>query len=128
MESKIVGNIVLPDRIIYGGSVFFENGIITKIEENTVANPESLPYILPGLVDIHNHGAMGHDYMEATKDAFCQISGHLLRHGVTTSQATTATAPVHEIKAFLDFFRSWKRDEEPTGKYCRFSGVHIEGP
>ena len=94
MESKIVGNIVLPDKIIYGGSVVFENGIITQIEESTVATSKNLPYILPGLVDIHNHGAMGHDYMEATKDAFCQISGHLLRHGVTTSQATSSTAPV----------------------------------
>jgi len=128
MQSKILGNIVLSDRIIYGGCVTFEDGIITDICENAGANPDSLPYILPGLVDIHNHGAMGHDYMEATKDSFSQISGHLLRHGVTTSQATTATAPVDEIKAFLDFFRSWKTEEEPIGKYCRFSGVHIEGP
>ena len=128
MKSKIFGNIVLPDRIIYGGCVSFENGIITEVSENACSDTKDLPYILPGLVDIHNHGAMGHEYIETTKDVFREISGHLLRHGVTTSQATTSTAPVDEIKAFLDFFRNWKAEEEPTGKYCRFSGVHIEGP
>ncbi len=128
MEKKLIGNIVLPDRIIYGGSVSFENGMITVVADGNGERNEELPYILPGLVDIHNHGAMGHDYMESTKEALCDISKHLLRHGVTTSQATTSTAPVNEITAFLDFFRKWKAEEEPKGDYCRFSGVHIEGP
>ena len=41
--------------------------------------------ILPGLVDIHNHGAMAHDYMESTDAAFDAISSYLAEHGVTTA-------------------------------------------
>ena len=127
MKNEFVGNLILPDRIVYGGKLLCEDGVIRKIEENAVKDWARLPYILPGLVDIHNHGAMGSDYMDATDEAFDTITAHLTSHGVTASQATTASAPVEEILRFLTFYRDrTARYEEGSG--CRFVGVHIEGP
>lgn len=124
---ELIGNIVLADRILYQGSVRCEDGKIVSIGKAKEKPDGELPYIFPGLVDIHNHGAMGHDYMEATKEAFDAISGHLIRHGVTCAQCTTVSAPVDELKDFLRFFRENIWEKQPKGQ-CRFCGVHLEGP
>lgn len=127
MKNEFIGNLILPDRIVYGGRLLCEDGVIRKIEENAAKDWAQLPYILPGLVDIHNHGAMGSDYMDATDEAFDTITAHLTSHGVTASQATTASAPLEQILNFLKFYRErTTRYEEGSG--CRLVGVHIEGP
>lgn len=126
MKREITGNIILPGRILYGGKVLCENGIIVGISEHFCRETQKLPFVLPGLVDIHNHGGMGHDYMEATQEAFEAISGHLLRHGVTTAQCTTVSAPIEQLEAVFRFFNTWRKKE--NGRRCRFCGIHIEGP
>ena len=126
---KIVGNLVLPDRILYGGEITLESGRIAEIKPGE--KPENgaiLPYVLPGLVDIHNHGAEGFDYMDASPEAFEAISRHLLKCGVTTAQCTTVSAPVEKILSFLRFFRSWRKEHAGDRTHCRFCGVHLEGP
>lgn len=125
---EFVGNIVLADRILYGGCISCKDGKIVEIKEGALQDTDKLPYIFPGLVDIHNHGAMGYDYMEATEEAFEGISNHLLRHGVTTAQCTTVSAPVEQLIEFFSFFRRWKNRPKEAKRYCRFCGVHIEGP
>jgi DNA-binding NarL/FixJ family response regulator len=45
-----------------------------------------------GLLDIHMHGAVGHDVMEGTSEALRAVSVFLARHGVTEYLATTVTA------------------------------------
>ncbi|MDD3336873.1 MAG: N-acetylglucosamine-6-phosphate deacetylase [Eubacteriales bacterium] len=127
MLQKIVGNIILPSKILYGGTVHVENGVITDIFSSGSDSDffTNFPYIAPGLIDIHNHGAMGHDYMEASDMAFQRISEHLLRHGVTTAQCTTISAPINQLIAVFDFYRRWI--QKPLIG-CRYSGIHVEGP
>lgn len=126
MEGQLTGNIVLPDKILYGGTVRWKDGKITEITAGEKADPRDLPYILPGFVDIHNHGALGHDYMEATGETFSLVSRYLAEHGVTSAQCATVTAPIPQTLDFLNAFRTWKTGGEEPG--CRFTGVHLEGP
>ncbi len=126
MEGQLIGNIVLPDKILYGGTVRWKDGKITEITAGKNADTQDLPYILPGLIDIHNHGALGHDYMSGTQETYKVVSQHLASHGVTSAQCATVTASVPQLKAFLDSFRQWKRNAQEPG--CRFTGVHLEGP
>ena len=97
MTSVFLGNLILPDRIVYGGRITCRDGIIEKIEENAVGKNFALPYILPGLVDIHNHGGMGCDYMDATDASFDTIAAYLTQHGITSAQCATVSAPVEQI-------------------------------
>lgn len=124
---ELTGNIVLPDRILYAGRIRCEDGRICAVEEAGGGYGREEPYIFPGLVDIHNHGAMGRDYMEAEKEAFDAISDHLIRHGVTCAQCTTVSAPAGQLKEFLRFFRENIWNRQPEGQ-CRFYKVHLEGP
>jgi N-acetylglucosamine-6-phosphate deacetylase len=80
---------------------------------------------MPGLVDIHNHGGMGYDYMDAAREAYEGISLYLASHGVTTALAATASAPVQDIVACLESFRQYRANPGPG---CRLAGIHLEGP
>lgn len=126
MEGYITGNIVLPDKILYGGTVRWKDGKITEITTGENDNVQDLPYILPGLIDIHNHGALGHDYMSGTEETFTVVSEYLAQHGVTSAQCATVTAPIPQLQEFLNAFRAWKQKGKEPG--CRFTGVHLEGP
>ena len=128
MHCEFIGNLVLPDRIVYGGKIICESGIIVDIVENIWPEHSQLPYILPGLVDIHNHGALGYDYMDSTEEAFYTISKHLIRHGVTSTLCTTVSTPKEETIAFLKAFRDYIAANKFNTDRCRLVGVHLEGP
>ena len=94
---ELKGRIVLPDRILEYGRVLCDGGRILEITELPRESEAPEVNILPGLIDIHNHGAMCHDYMEASEEAFGKIAGHLTAHGITTAQCTTVSAPVEQL-------------------------------
>lgn len=128
LHNEYIGNLVLPDRIIYGGRIICEDGIITQIQQTDVRDSSAYPYILPGLIDIHNHGALGYDYMDCTDESFDVISRYLVEHGVTTAQCTTVSAEKKDILHFIETFREWKKQSNNDANRCRFSGIHLEGP
>ena len=124
------GHLILPDRVIPGAVLQCKNGRIACIREGNgqTETGDSLPYILPGLVDIHNHGALNHDYMEATDTAFEAIAAFLTEHGITAAQCTTVSAPQRQIEELLAFYRKHQTEQKDENRTCRFYGVHIEGP
>src|SRR5262250_2463562 len=44
---------------------------------------------VPGFLDVHIHGAGGHDVMEGTPEALTAVSRTVARHGTTSLVATT---------------------------------------
>ena len=50
--------------------------------------------LAPAFLDVHIHGAAGHDVMEATPEALAKVSGFLASRGTGTFLATTVTAPI----------------------------------
>jgi N-acetylglucosamine-6-phosphate deacetylase len=80
-----------------------------------------------GLLDIHMHGAIGHDVMEGTTDALRTISKFLAQHGVTEYLATTVTAAMEFTLHALDGIAS-HIERKPADDEARLRGVHLEGP
>src|SRR5437764_14954140 len=91
-----------PDGIRDGLQVESRNGKITAIRasSNEPAN-DSLDlngsYLAPGFVDLHIHGGVGRDTMEAAPDAFDAICRYHASGGTTSLLLTTATAPMRAI-------------------------------
>ena len=81
-------------------------------------------YLIPGLIDLHVHGANGKDVMDGTEEAMQAISVALAQEGVTGFLATTMTADVERIEAALQVIP--KVIEKPEG--AAILGVHLEGP
>jgi len=52
---------------------------------------------VPGFLDVHIHGAGGHDVMEGTETALKTVARTLARHGTTSFVATTVTASTEDI-------------------------------
>src|SRR6202142_4391770 len=52
--------------------------------------------VIPGFVDVHIHGAGGHDVMEGTDEAFDAVTAAVAQFGTTSIVATTVTASPEE--------------------------------
>jgi len=81
--------------------------------------------VIPGLIDIHVHGAAGHDTMDATPAALDAMSRFFASHGVTGFLATTITNPQEALLAAVENVAAFQRTP-PAG--ARVLGVHLEGP
>jgi N-acetylglucosamine-6-phosphate deacetylase len=125
-------HLVLPDRIVRGGCLRIEAGEIVEVSAGAIPAREgeevlSLDglYLAPGFIDMHIHGAMGRDAMEADEGAFETICRHHAAGGTTGLCLTTIPAPVERILSAMQATQLFRR-AEPHG--ARVLGVHIEGP
>jgi N-acetylglucosamine-6-phosphate deacetylase len=78
-------------------------------------------YLLPGLVDVHCHGAAGHDFSEADVRSAEVVAAHHRRHGTTSLVASLVTAPVPDLLRAL----AACADLVDAGEVF---GIHLEGP
>jgi len=84
---------------------------------------------IPGFVDVHIHGAGGHDVMEGTSEAMSAVAGMLARHGTTSFVATTVTAsPEDTCRSAEGIARYIAVQHETDEPRAEVLGVHYEGP
>jgi N-acetylglucosamine-6-phosphate deacetylase len=84
---------------------------------------------IPGFIDVHVHGAGGHDVMEGTEQAISTVAGTLARHGTTSFLATTVTAsPDDTVRAVEGIARFITQQFEAIQPKAEVLGVHYEGP
>lgn len=57
--------------------------------------------MIPGMIDIHIHGANGADTVDATKEALNVMTSTLPKEGTTSFLATTMTEDSNAIKKAL---------------------------
>src|SRR5262249_47248302 len=81
-------------------------------------------FLIPGFIDLHIHGANGHDVMDGTADALRDIRVSLAKEGITGFLATTMTAPSAKIASVMEAIAASMKNE--TG--AAILGVHLEGP
>jgi N-acetylglucosamine-6-phosphate deacetylase len=84
---------------------------------------------IPGFIDVHIHGAGGHDVMEGTDDAMSKVAGTLARHGTTSFVATTVTASPDETCRSVEGIAHYiTRQFEALQPRAEVLGIHYEGP
>jgi N-acetylglucosamine-6-phosphate deacetylase len=83
--------------------------------------------LLPGFIDVHVHGALGHEVMDADADGLAQMARFLAGHGVTSFLPTTWTGPRDRTLAALECIAETMRRPRPPGA-ARILGAHMEGP
>jgi N-acetylglucosamine-6-phosphate deacetylase len=87
--------------------------------------------IVPGFVDVHIHGAGGHDVMEGTRAALEIITATVAAHGTTSLVATTVTASEKETRdsvAGLAHFILNTSQYPARELSAEILGIHFEGP
>lgn len=80
-------------------------------------------WIFPGLVDVHTHGRIGHDFVNCTAEEIGRMAADYARHGVTTVMPTVETAPYEQMLAMTELLNRYV----PQQGQANFCGVHWEG-
>lgn len=120
-------SIVTSTKIIEKGYLSFEDGLIKNIGEGDyLGNEESIskPGLIafPGFIDIHIHGSVGIDFMDAKEEDYSKIADSLYEEGVTTFLATTLTSDKESLARVCKTVKNIIKDIPSLG------GIHFEGP
>lgn len=104
------------------------DGKIDKIypyDEHKVDHDYQDQWILPGFLDIHDHGHNGGDANNATSEHIRKWRKYLPSEGVTSFLPTTSTERFEKLEKAFKVIR--QEIEEPTVG-ARIIGIHAEGP
>lgn len=97
--------------------------IAETAEDDTVFDAEGL-YVIPGLVDVHIHGARGHDFSDGNSKGLAEIAQYLHSCGVTSFCPTSMTLPEEQLTAAFATIN----DVPDAAGYAHIAGIHMEGP
>ena len=128
MITRIKGNIVTPCGVICG-SVYSEDGIITAVTDKDLPFDKEYDctgsFVMPGLIDVHTHGAARFDYSESDADGILAAVRFSVQCGATSVMPTITSSTFDVTYKALESLEEAMADEE-YGK-C-IIGAHLEGP
>ena len=82
--------------------------------------------VIPGLIDVHNHGNSGADFSDGDYAGVKKMAAYLAQHGITSFAPASMTLPYDVLeKAFAT--AKQLHDEAPEG-HSRLMGIQMEGP
>lgn len=141
---KIKGMVYTKDFVFAPGILMIEEGVIQDVSICTVdelTQEEQQNYLIPGLVDVHFHGAAGYDFCDGTGEAYHAIESYENRHGITSICPATMTLPIDELKKIvknvarmkglsldIEAERYSSTEKQDMSKLESFRGIHLEGP
>lgn len=122
------GYIFVDGKFVHG-SFRAEGDRFTEIlsgvpEEEGVDLQEA--YVIPGLIDVHNHGNSGADFSDGDYEGLKAMAKYLAQNGITSFAPASMTLPYETLaKAYATGAKL--RDEKPAG-CARIMGIQMEGP
>jgi len=121
---KIKNAKIFRDGQFVQGGMSFEDKILSfDNDENAELDAQGM-YLIPGLIDIHTHGAVNEDASDASPEGLIKMSRYYAAEGVTAWCATTMTIPEAEIVSALSTAADFARPEDGA----RLVGINLEGP
>ncbi len=125
---KITGALVFgEDRRFSKRDIYIKNGLITDEASDFREEVDASDcYAIPGLIDLHFHGALGYDVCDGTLEAFEKISEYEAKRGITAICPATLTLPVDDLKKVLALGAEYAQGE--YSKASDIVGFNMEGP
>ncbi|GHV33106.1 N-acetylglucosamine-6-phosphate deacetylase [Synergistales bacterium] len=140
MERLLIKNAkIITQNLIVDGSLLALNGRVAALGVHIEADVDSEIdakglFLSPGFIDIHNHGRMGFDVMDASVSSLLNIAIEQIKHGVTGFLATTNTAEkgvlwraVNVAAEFCDVDRQAERTANKPRRGAQCLGIYVEG-
>src|SRR5579859_3150314 len=131
------GRALTPTSEIADAGILIRDGVIEEIglrsemrlpngAEEVSATDQTAA---PGFVDVHIHGAGGHDVMEGGAEALAAVTRTVARHGTTSIVATTVTASTDDtVRGVSGIARYISEQHETDEARAEVLGIHFEGP
>jgi N-acetylglucosamine-6-phosphate deacetylase len=133
MATLLIRNVrLICDDELKLGSIFIRNGQIVSVNKDDdsfdyVADSEidgNGNYLIPGMIDVHIHGADGFDMMDGTAQSVEAVSKACARTGCTSFLATSVSSSLEDLLTMISSV-SQLVGKEPG---AQIAGIHIEGP
>ncbi|MEU4465461.1 N-acetylglucosamine-6-phosphate deacetylase [Streptomyces sp. NPDC024017] len=114
--------VVLPTETVHNGRLIIDGTrVTTTAPENAHVIDVTGHYVIPGFVDLHNHGGGGASFTSGSADDILKgIHTHRL-HGTTTLVASTVTGD-------MDFLTRRAGLLSELAEQGEIAGIHFEGP
>lgn len=121
------GILYREDKTFSRGDLYIENGRIAassgEVSDKTELSADGL-YVIPGLIDIHSHGACGCDFSDGDADGLRRILRYQRAHGITSYCPTSMTLPKEQLKKI--FATVLEAGSSPD--QAHIAGINMEGP
>lgn len=116
-------NIFSPDSEFCTGDLCWKDGVIVEEirEENGIDGTGY--YAIPGLLDLHFHGCVGHDFCDGTKEALDAITKYELYQGITAICPASMTFPEERLAEIFSNAASYEGNHGAD-----LIGINMEGP
>ena len=122
-------NILTSDFTFRSGSFAVEDGKFVQVcgdFDDRDAVDLGGSFVIPGLVDVHNHGNSGADFSDGDSDGLKRMARYLASVGVTSFAPASMTLPEETLeKAFLTAREL--SEKRPEGASV-LRGINMEGP
>lgn len=121
------GTVFQEDKTFVKKNLYIENGRIVEFLPETSGVSEIDAdglFVLPGLVDIHSHGAVGQDFSDNNMDGLHKILQYEYSHGITSYCPTSMTLKKDEICKIYCKMENWEDQEGMS----HVAGLNMEGP
>lgn len=145
-RTMLRGRAILPQGLVEDARIEIEAGRIRSVETGASASgpqasggrdvherrQQGAPTIVPGMLDVHVHGAGGHGVMDGT-DAIRQVARFLGSRGITSFLPTAVSAPLADLARFAQQVAA-AREAQATDRAgsrppeAEILGAHLEGP
>ncbi|MCS0600465.1 N-acetylglucosamine-6-phosphate deacetylase [Streptomyces sp. LP11] len=113
--------VVLPGGVVDGGRVAVEGtGIVAEAAQDAQVIDVTGHWLVPGFVDIHNHGGGGASFSGTPEQILTAIRTHRL-HGTTTLVASTVTDEMDLLVRQAGLLSELAEQGD-------IAGIHFEGP
>ena len=128
-DKTITARRLLTDSAVvdYPVITFADDGTIAEISSDPKALAQQVDTLAAAFLDVHTHGAMGHDVMSASSAQLGEMQRFLADHGVAHYLPTTATTSIDATLLALEALAD-AIEAEPREAEARPVGIHLEGP
>ena len=125
---QIKSNKIIVGEELFDGYVYLEGDKIVNVTTENIPCEESYDYtgkfVSPGFIDMHTHGAGGHDFMYGGVEGVIAACRAHLEHGTTCVLPTISTGAFSAMReAVISIDEAMK-----SGKAPNALGAHLEGP
>ncbi|CAM4497383.1 N-acetylglucosamine-6-phosphate deacetylase [Paenibacillus endophyticus] len=134
MSLKILHNVsvIQQDASDLSATLWIRDGKIEKIEYGLSSLPEGEfefidgqgHLLIPGMIDVHIHGANGYNMMDGSETSIQEVSKACARTGCTSFLVTSVSSTIEELLAMIRSVKHVIGNEVGA----KIAGLHLEGP
>lgn len=122
---KITNGLVFDGEGFVARDVFVQDGRIVADEPAGCEVVDAAGcHVIPGLVDVHSHGAVGYDFCDGTHEAIDAICRYQATRGVTAYCPATMTYPEEKLAGIA----RTAAEHQDADDAAALVGINMEGP